>query len=72
MPNDIINKAIQKTIKLNDNSLSHQDLFFRKITNIHSIFHVLVNNCMEAAHSDSDPIEVASMLNKTNEIILVS
>lgn len=73
--NQILEKAIKKavdaTVAAYDYRLSHQDVFYREVTKIHRAIKELASGCEEAAHSDLNPKDVATLISDTNDVILV-
>lgn len=64
-------KAVDATVAGLDYRLSHQDVFYREVTQIHRAITELTVGCEEAAHSDKDPKEVAKHIVDANDVILV-
>nr|CAD7433875.1 unnamed protein product [Timema monikensis] len=50
--------------------LSHQDLFYRQVTEVHRVLQVLAKCCNDLIHSDRRPQEVTDMVSETNSVIL--
>lgn len=74
---EIIENAIDKVIEDYDfepegESLTNQDIVFKEVTKIYTIFQQMVNLCNEVAHSDLSPLDLGTLIKDTNEIILVS
>ncbi|CAG9859414.1 unnamed protein product [Phyllotreta striolata] len=72
--NVLIENAMEKIVaKMDDDhgaSLTNQDIFYRKISNVHAIVQELANRCEETVHSDQNPVQVAQCVHDTNDILL--
>nr|CAD7405905.1 unnamed protein product [Timema poppensis] len=71
----MIETAIKRVLaeqkeKLPRLGLSHQDLFYRQVTEVQRVLQMLAKCCNDLIHSDRRPQEVTDTVSETNSVIL--
>lgn len=51
--------------------LSNQDIFYREVTKIHRGLWALVEKCVQASTTNTDPVQLIALISETNNILLV-
>lgn len=74
--NEVIDNAIENVVKVYegqfDDNLTSQDIFYKDIPKIYTVFQEMVSICNTAVHSDLSVQEAAILIKNTNDVILVS